>query len=106
MNDLNKTREYLELALKAIPDKDKNTIIKNMINKTIREIETIQKKAKNTQKNVNNYEREWKEKAEKIAMNIMNPQASLDAIEKMIEAENEKIDSIKNKKDNIKIILN
>ena len=106
MNDLNKTKEYLELALKAIPSKDKNTTIKTMINKTIREIETIQKKAKNTQKNVNNYEQEWKEKAEKIAINIINPQASLDAIEKMIETENEKINNIKNQKDNIKIILN
>jgi deoxyribodipyrimidine photolyase len=108
MNDLQKTREYLQMALKSLPAKDKNTTIKNMINKTITEIEAVQKKAKNTLKNVKNYEKEWQEKMEKVAMDLKNPQASLDAIEKMIEAETEKMQNSKtqDKKDsNLKIIL-
>lgn len=106
MNNLQKTKEYLQLALKSLPIKDKNTTIKNMINKTIAEVDATQKKAKNAANNVKNYETEWKERAEKIAMELKDPQASLDAIEKMIEAETEKMKDVENnKQSNLKIIL-
>lgn len=105
MNDLSKTKSYLNLALKNLPQKDKNVSIKKMIQKTIVEIEYLQKKSVNTNKAVRNYENEWKEKMEKIALELTNPEASIEAIEKMIQQEEEKIKEIENSKNNNKLII-
>lgn len=105
MNDLSKTKNYLNLALKNLPQKDKNVSIKKMIQKTIIEIEYLQKKSINTNKAVKSYENEWKEKMEKIALELTNPEASIDAIEKMISQEEQKIKEIENNKDNKKLII-
>lgn len=105
MNDLSKTKKYLTLALNSLPQKDKNVLIKSMIQKTIVEIEYLQKKSKNTSIAVKNYENEWKEKAEKIALELNDPKASIDAIEKMISQEEQKIKEIENNKNDSKLII-
>lgn len=107
MNDLSKTKNYLTLALNNLPQKDKNVLVKNMIKKTIVEIEYLQKKSKNTSIAVKNYENEWQEKIDKITLELKNPLASIEAIEKMISQEEQKIKEIENKnnKNDSKLIV-
>lgn len=98
MLDFKDSKNYLTKALRALPKKDKASSIKTSILKILNEIEHIEKKSIKTEKSVRSFEEEWRQKMSTITLNLNDPQASLNAIDKMIEQENQKrIDMEKNK---------
>lgn len=90
MLDFKDSKNYLTKALRALPQKDKTASIKTSILKVLNEIEYIEKKSVKTERNVKAFDEEWRKKISSIALNLNNPQASLEAIDKMIEQENQK----------------
>lgn len=108
MINLKESKEFLIKAIKSLPKKDKVSSIRISMNRILNEMELIESKSKKTETNVRNFEKEWKEKAEKIASMITsnNALASINVIDKLIDEENKKISDIENSKNKSNDLLN
>lgn len=93
-NPFEKTIKHLSLAIKELPNKNNCSDIRKSINNVIKNIENLDKKTNKRNEVKAKLEQEWQEKIDKVKFDLKNPKQTLEAIDKLINIENKKIDSL------------
>lgn len=90
-NNTKITKQHIVSALSSVPNDNSLMDVRYFLKKALGEIERIESKRQRAQTTQIQVAKEWEEKMKLAAQSNLNPRASLEALEKMIEEEQKKL---------------